>query len=126
MVMTIIMVLTAIGALSFSQAVIKSRDGRRMSDLSKIQNALELYRHETGGTYPVTDYTGLNTYLVPKYLQSMPTDPKTNLTYLYSLGKTHYIYSLFALMESLGSTTPDISQLLSCGSLSCNYEIKSP
>lgn len=122
-VMTIMMVLTAIGALSYSQAVIKSRDGRRMSDLSKIQNALELYRHETGGPYPASDVVAST--LVPKYLESMPTDPKTKDVYPYSLGATSYRYSLFAAVENLGSTTPVMSQTISCGSITCNYEVKS-
>ena len=47
-VITIMMVITAIGVVSFSGINKKSRDSRRMSDLDKLAIALEVYKQENG------------------------------------------------------------------------------
>ena len=99
-VMTIMMVLTAIGVVAFSQVSLKSRDGRRQSDLEKIRTALELYRQDTGGTYPGVD--NIESALVPKYIQAIPVDPKTKVPYSYN--PNGYTYSILTTMESIGST----------------------
>lgn len=120
-VMTIMMVLTAIGVVSFQASTSKSRDGRRAADLDKIRFALEMYRQDVGGPYPLE--AGVMSTLVPKYLQSEPTDPKTKLSYPYK--PSGYTYSLFAYMENAGSATA-VSQTVYCGGVVCNYEVKNP
>ena len=123
-VMTIMMVLTAIGVVSYQQASIKSRDSRRAADLEKIRIALELYRQEVGGTYPANS-TVMTSLLVPKYIQMMPSDPKADRNYQFINLLNGYGYALLAGMESLGSTTTtDVTQ--NCGALTCNYEVKNP
>ncbi len=108
-VMTIMAVITVIAVVSFSAAGVKSRDGRRQSDLSKIQIALGLY-YQVNGSYPTK--ANVLTALVPTYLQSWPTDPKgtSYATYDYE-NPTAYTYLLGARMEdtslySLGTYYP--------------------
>lgn len=50
----------------------KANDGRRKSDLLKIQSALELYRSNESYYPPVIS---LLTSGTPKYLQALPNDP---------------------------------------------------
>jgi type II secretion system protein G len=50
-VITIIGLLTAIAASSYTQAQKKGRDGKRKTDLKSVQQALELY-FQTNGVYP--------------------------------------------------------------------------
>lgn len=119
--MTIMMVLTAIGVVSFQQASLKSRDNRRVADLEKIRVALGLFSQESGTTYPTE--ANLETVLVPKYLKSMPTDPKAGNVYKYVLDPLNsgnkYTYALLANMESDGSTTPTDVSITCDGSTSC-------
>ncbi|MEI8067765.1 MAG: prepilin-type N-terminal cleavage/methylation domain-containing protein [Candidatus Shapirobacteria bacterium] len=118
-VITIIIVLTAIGVVSYSAAGVKARDGRRMADLEKIRLALEMYR-QTNQVYPTTGT--VKDDLSPTYLQSWPDDPK-NFGYVY-FDPTNYTYSLLAHMED-----PKLANLTtgpSCGADVCNYQVKNP
>lgn len=51
-VLGIIAVVVAIGAISFATAQKKSRDARRKTDLKSIQNAMEQYYSVCGNHYP--------------------------------------------------------------------------
>ena len=115
-VVTIIAILSVAGVISYSSANQKSRDSRRISDLEKIRMALEMIR-QVGVTYPVSAGS-----LVPTYLQSLPVDPKTNLSSSYWYVPTPgggYGYALRATMESVGSTNG------SYGS-GYNYQVTNP
>ncbi len=88
-VIAIIGILTAIILPNFSTAKAKSRDGRRVSDISQIKLALELYAENCGGVFPVALSTVCPTngsYSVPFFMSvnSVPKDPLTNLNYVYS------------------------------------------
>ncbi len=123
-VMTIVAVITVIGVVSFSAAGVKSRDGRRMADLSKIQVALELYR-QAYGSYPQSVSVVAN--LVPTYLQAWPTDPKGSgfATYSYvSSGNPAFSYSLMAYMED--TSTYNVNTGYQCGTNMCNYVVVNP
>lgn len=96
---TIIAILTVVGMVSYSGTSKKARDNRRMADLEKIRVALELYRQGTGSTYPA-DGT-LNTTLVPKYIQAIPTDPKGD-SYIYDQTGTGYTYTIGTSLEETG------------------------
>lgn len=62
----------------------KGNDARRKSDLTRIQTALELYRSDNGN-YPLQASwkTALSSGSTV-YLQTIPTDPKTNADYIYT------------------------------------------
>ncbi len=122
-VVTIIMVITVAGTLSYQSTSQKSRDGKRMSDLQKMAVALEMYKQENV-TYPAVSGNSPSG-LVTEYMQELPKDPKDpTFTYLYTLGATNYSYVLYAHMENVGSTNyPEGPS--SCGG-TCNYRLLSP
>lgn len=118
-VVTIIMVITVAGTLSYQSTSQKSRDGKRMSDLQKMAVALEMYKQENV-TYPVSELD-----LKPEYMQELPKDPKDpTFSYFYRLGTTNYSYELYAQMENVGSTNYPAGPS-SCGG-TCNYRLLSP
>lgn len=80
----ILVVITLIGLISagisasYSQFLKQSRDARRKSDVENVRAALEMYRsNNASGYYP--NSIGL---LVPTYMKTEPTDPKSGATYL--------------------------------------------
>ena len=88
-VTTIIVLLTSIAAVSYSQFSKSSRDARRKTDLEQLRAALEMYR-SNNDTYPVGSNwaTTLNVLKSPVvYIQTLPTDPK-NPTYIYYYSST--------------------------------------
>lgn len=76
---TIISLLTIIGAVSYQQTAIASRDAKRKADLETVRQALVLFKVDNG-TYPV--YQGSNQYA---NFTSALTDLSTgSVTYLSS------------------------------------------
>lgn len=74
-VVVIIGVLASIGAVSYSTANKKSRDGKRKADIEQIRAALEMYRADADNNrYPTTG--NLNSSLEPTYIGQMPETPK--------------------------------------------------
>ena len=92
-VISIISLLSSIVLSSLSNARMKARDIKRMSDLHQIQLALEMYRDDNGGKYPSINTTPnadscpsctyynnwliLETKLNP-YISKLPIDPINN------------------------------------------------
>ncbi|HEX8923752.1 MAG TPA: type II secretion system protein GspG [Patescibacteria group bacterium] len=95
-VMTIVIVMTALGMVSYSSTTQKSRDGRRQSDLAKIQIALEMYRQQKNA-YPATG-TWSSDLTSGGYLNQVPTDPKGG-NYVYVQGASTFTYQLCGCME---------------------------
>ena len=129
-VMTIIVIITSVGMVSYATAGSKARDSRRMADLERIRSALEMYRADNK-IYPSDETT-----LGSEYLKSWPKDPKpNNYKYVYNTSNP-YSYTLGAHVENLGSTTPiSIDSITECSSSSpppdpsdsnCNYEVTNP
>ena len=85
-VATIIVILTTIGLVSYSQALQNSRNSRRKADLEVSRQALVLYKADNG-SYPNTNYAGLAAILGSGYISVMPVDPKPTLyNYTYVPG----------------------------------------
>ncbi len=99
-VTTIILVLFVVATISFAGANQKARDSRRLTDLSRIQSALELYRQGVGTSYP-----GSIADLVTAGLMSTePSDPKPdNYKYSYHQSGNGYTYELYAFLEIASS-----------------------
>jgi general secretion pathway protein G len=76
-VATIIVVLSAIGLVSFANAGKGARNSKRKSDLETVRQALVLYKSDTTG-YPVgSNYEDMIGVLSAGYLSSpTPIDPK--------------------------------------------------
>lgn len=93
-VIAIIALLSSVVIASLSTARAKSRDARRLADISQVRTALELYYDSNQG-YPSTtgaqiwrsECSGWGTYannnvipgLVPTYMSRIPTDPEMNV-----------------------------------------------
>jgi type II secretion system protein G len=117
-VVAIIGILASTILVSLGSARAKARDARRVSDISQLKNALELY-FSTYGRYPKsaefakgTD-TATEKYMSPSYMPNMPTDPLSGVSYSYaayklandSTGKC-LSYHLGASLESATAETP--------------------
>mgnify|MGYP001615641216 CR=1 FL=1 len=74
-VISIMAILSAVIYSSFDASRAKSRDQKRISDISAIQISLEQY-FQKNGIYPLT----LNS-LIPTYMSSIPRDPSTNMDF---------------------------------------------
>lgn len=114
-VATIIVVLTTIGLVSYTQALQNGRNAKRKTDLEVLRQALVLYKADNG-YYPNTDTTGLQTALGTTYVSSFPVDPKATqsptFTYTYTPGTCSgsgpvkcQTFTLAAVLEAGGSTT---------------------
>ena len=75
-VATIIIVLAAIGLVSFSNAGKSARNSKRKSDLETVRQALVLYKSDNG-EYPSRNYSAMIVTLANGYISSpTPLDPK--------------------------------------------------
>lgn len=97
-VIVVIGVLASIVTVAYGSVTQRARDTERLSEIASIEKALELYYTDNGG-YPKCGSTGpnLSPYtltdsiatscltddLVPKYMQSIPTDPTNQDSYRY-------------------------------------------
>jgi len=71
-VVTVILVMSGVGMVSFSSFSQKSRDNRRRTDIEMIRNALNLYySNQAGGFYP----TSRMLLVTEGYLDEIPNDP---------------------------------------------------
>ncbi len=117
-VATIIVVLTTIGLVSYTQALQNGRNAKRKTDLEVLRQALVLYKADNG-YYPNTDTAGLQSTLGTTYVSSFPVDPKATqsptFTYTYTPGTCSgsgpvrcQAFTLEALLE-VGSSTSSYS-----------------
>jgi len=83
-VIAIIGILSSVVLASLNTARQKGRDARRISDVKQLQLALELY-YDSNQFYPLTIGTTASSVLVTGgYISSIPVDPVSTVTYLYS------------------------------------------
>lgn len=103
---------------NFMQVRIKSRDGRRKTDLRSIQKALELYKiNQTNPEYPTNGtFTACTTFSASgvDYMKKIPQDPLSNcgsspVDYYYAIdGSDPGKYTLAACLEN-GSDSEGVS-----------------
>lgn len=118
-VMTIIMVISVVGIVTFTGTNKKARDSKRMADLEKVRIALELYKQENN-SYPLDARTSL----VSNFLQEWPTDPK-NYNYVYTRVSI-YSYTLDAYLESGGANVGSAGACGGSPAVTCNYRVRNP
>ncbi len=117
-VIAIIGILSSVVLVNLDKARSKSRDTRRLSDISNIQLALSLHLNKEGSypTYTGSDdaATALASYLTGSghnYLSQVPTDPKNDVPYKYGYASADgSSYCLSAILEN-PSTYTDTSVL---------------
>lgn len=137
---TIIAVLVAIGMVSYSSVNKRSRDAKRRGDLEQMRAALELFRSEYAyypavGSGSWSNASGLNTGvsttgLVPSFMPSIPSDPKTTEQYSYKATNAasgqYYGYCLSAKLETISVTTSTCTGSDTDSVNSHNYGSKNP
>jgi general secretion pathway protein G len=112
-VATIIIVISAIGMVSFRNAGIKSRNAARKADLEVVRQALTLYRADEGA-YPVGSFDAIvSTLQGSDYLtEDEVVDPK-GWSYVYTGSGCDVSsctgFTLSATLEGDGVTTYEIS-----------------
>ena len=95
-VITILIILSAIGYISYSDSVVDVRDSRRINDLEKLQIDLKSHKQKEGA-YPlpvdsvnitnsgVVIYQGtLADSILSNVIEDIPKDPRTGNWYWYS------------------------------------------
>lgn len=85
-VIAIIGILATLLLLQLGVARAKARDARRISDVSQLRNALELYFDDNGTYLDKSMYDTSNP--LSSYLTRMPTDPLDQAEYGYSTRET--------------------------------------
>ena len=125
----------------------KSNDGRRKSDLSQIQKALELY-YEDNGRYPLQSddgsyqIVGVNQNILPwgspwiPYMNLLPKDPSSSKKYVYIIDSTGQAYFLYASLDRGAKDKQACNNGLACQNIppgaeqacgdTCNYGVSSP
>lgn len=118
-VVSIIGILSAVIYANLSEGSAESRDVQRKADLRTLQSAIELYKNdngrypegcnapgsignwsgEPGSAYPCA--SGSSQYIVglaPKYIPTLPTDPKLNGAsgYMYTVDAEGMVYKIMA------------------------------
>ena len=96
-VISIIGILVALGAVAFSTAQKTGRDAKRRGDRKAVQNAFEQYYSQNSG-YSATCST---MWTATQSTGSLPTDPKPTQSYVPSCTTTTYCYC--ALLEETGT-----------------------
>ena len=111
-VIVVIAILAAITIVAYNGIQQRARDSQRQNDIKTIAKALEMYYldngqypHANGSTTITTNWSttadsswqSLASYLVPKYISSMPSDPTStsgaNVTSSTSSGYDYAYYS---------------------------------
>ncbi len=124
----------------------KANDGRRKSDLSQVQKALETYYQDNGrypdnpaaGDYRIKDLSGnavdwgqdWSPYMIP-----LPKDPNSSKNYVYYAGSDGQSYYIYASLDrgakdpqacNNGAVCANVPAVASCGNSVCNYGVSSP
>ena len=119
-VIAIIAILSVTAYVALGGQTAKARNSRRMSDLSTIQSALEIYFISNSNAYPET-----LDELVPAQINKIPTDPTTDGDYSYAFGPANRSFQLAAHLEDEDGGLADKAYLIGNGEGliddGCNY-----
>lgn len=114
-VVSIIGLLTSVVLASLNSARVKARDARRISDMTQLSRALELYYH-ANGQYPPsptgTQVINMAVDLAP-YISPIPTDPtktgSSGYRYIQSNVNGRQSYTMLVGLEKNGTAWCSIS-----------------
>ncbi len=121
-VATIIVVLTTIGLVSYSQALQNGRNAKRKADLEVVRQGLVLFRADNG-YYPNTDMAGLQSILGTTYISSFPVDPKATTNALFSYS---YTPGTCSGSSPVKCQTFTLGAVLEVGGSVSNYSVANP
>lgn len=119
-VATIIVLLSAAAAVSYSAFLKQSRDAKRKTDLEQIRAALEMYR-SNNDEYTIAAFNGncATVDWLGEYMGSIPPEPKSSSSFYYRCTITSNDYALGAYLESGGLGTGSCSNCKT--GIACNY-----
>jgi len=148
--MAIMAILAVIGIGSYTQAMVKSRDTQRKSELNQISKAIELFNNDVG-RYPRVDtdgnmlcpsasdgpetpcFGGIYSYSDAfriSYIDRLPTDPVGNREYVYDPSDSSDSFALYAALENdqdrdvvVDGSGDKTNWGVSCGVENCNYKL---
>ncbi len=123
-VIAIIAILASVALVSVRGVRTSANDTKRISDLNKVQQLLEVY-YTKNGNYPATpaDWAGLGTALGT----TLANDPGTGRTYAYAADGTRQHYVLQASLEAANKLLDEPNELdgtqntLACDDASPNF-----
>jgi len=118
---TIVALLTSIGMVSYQAANRQARDAKRKADLEQIRAALEMYKTDNAGNYPLGNCVNVNSLGLSSYLPFDVTPPKSGETYFYKASVDRKSYCVSANLET--TPVPASSCTNRCGN---NFGLKSP
>jgi prepilin-type N-terminal cleavage/methylation domain-containing protein len=122
----------SIGIISVPGNLKKGRDNKRITNLEAVRSALEQYRADNSGVYPVaatwTDLKNvLNVYIDNS---SFPVDPLSTQSYLYvsslDANNRRTRYCLGAKVELTSNAKAVTGCSGSCVSAACDYFVAQP
>lgn len=139
-VISIIGILMGLSIFGLQGAREASRDSKRKADLEQIRSALEIYKADcdkypigsgnpsvaldTGGGQLGGDGSTSSCPVTNAYMTHIPTDPTSpNGAYLYYSDGN--VYQICANLEN-GTGVVTCGTVSSCGTGSCNYQVKNP
>lgn len=111
-VISIIGILVAMGAVAFSTIQQRGRDARRRGDIQAVQKAFEQYFAENDSTYSATCSTMASGYLPG----GLPSDPKPDSSYVINCSTTAYCACATLEDATSGNAAPP-----GAGSTTCDY-----
>ena len=98
-VMTIVIVISTIGLVSYRTASQNARNGKRKADLETVRQALVLYRSDNG-SYPVTTSFATAVTTISDYVSATQVeDPKNEDPYVYSYTSDGSTFGLSGTLE---------------------------
>lgn len=132
-VIAIIAILSVTAYVALGGQTAKARNSRRLSDISTIQSALEIYFISHDNKYPAA----LGDLVTGKQITKLPLDPVTDANYSYAFGPNNKTFQVSAHLEDedggiadkaavIGNASPDVisgkvydSSSGACGPGSC-------
>lgn len=98
-VTTIIIVITAIGLVSYTSANRNARNGKRKADLEMVRQALVLYRTDNGSYPSGSSFNNMMTTISDYTSATTVTDPRNEGSYVYSYTSDGIDFTLSAYLE---------------------------
>lgn len=114
-VISIIGILVALGAVAFTTAQQKGRDARRRGDLKAVQNAFEQYYSESG-EYEDSCDSMATTSIMPG---GIPIDPKPSQSYVSACDNATSTYCVCATLENETGNATDTACTYGSGDYFC-------
>lgn len=107
-VVTIMIVLTTIGLVSYRGATQNARNGKRATDIESVRSALVLYRADTG-SYPATsDFSAMLSAIASYYSAATLNDPINEAPHVYTYSSDGVTFEICYTQEPYVDSSDEI------------------